>query len=377
VVKARECHQHWNGTAFAVALSMSSLPACRNNPMHVTDTHAATREMSEGWSARLGPPIGKALARATTACAAMLVLQFVAGCSATDDGGVGSADLERGTSIAVNETGIRMVMSARQEGGCTAAVVGPRRLLTAAHCVASLVPGEIDVLSGYGRRAEILVSRPGVRSGKWNDEKAFDTFIVERVELSPAWQGINPNFGKPECTQPVGCEEVLGHDVAFISTTTALGGAIIPVSTEPVLAAEPVTIYGGGRTAVNALFSEFRIKKGPSTVRPREFWTRDTSSSTSFGDNGIAAIGLLDTGNFLLSAGTVASPLNTVGVRLGDSGGPVIKNGRIVGVNSMTGAVFYNPHACLSGAHATWVQTRLCEPSEGERYDSRTGTCAP
>src|SRR4051812_29650311 len=92
--------------------------------------------------------------------------------------GLGSASTRTPVDVDVDVAPWRAVVRVQTEigGACTGALVGPRTVLTAAHCVfapgtgARLRPGSIHVLVGYERgryaghgRATLVVTGPGFR----------------------------------------------------------------------------------------------------------------------------------------------------------------------------------------------------------------------
>jgi Trypsin len=286
-------------------------------------------------------------------------------------------DLQFGKAIDTKETGFRLVTNEKASDGCTTTLVGRRLMVTAAHCVAERTPGVATVLGAYRPGSVVRISRPTSRSGKWEDERAFQKFTVAKTRLSPGWKGPNPNYPKDEKTECKGtdCFEFLGHDVAFIAVGEDIPGSVVPLSTKALEEEANVTLYGGGRIAPGASRDDFRLLKGASGIPARSYWITLSKQPNGNAERGANALALIDSGNFVISAGSDAAD-GAPNLQSGDSGGALVnESGRVVGVNSAVGDGVLNVHARFAGAHAAWIEENVC-PDAGKAFDEKSGTCS-
>jgi hypothetical protein len=323
---------------------------------------------------------------ATSFVATALTRSMIAILGATGTGLVGcneNADtiddaLQNGKAIGINESGIRLVTDVVASDGCTAALVGRRMLLTAAHCVADMTPKVTGVRETYLSNKTIRISKPGALAGKWEDNASFDTYVVNQTKISTGWVGVNPKFQsdpKAPCSG-TDCLNFLGHDVAFVSTTTDIDGTVLPISLEAFDDDAPVTIYGGGRLSPAASRDDFSLRKGVTTMLSRAYWVRfSQDKNPQFANHGITMLAQFDSGNFLMTAGSRLRDATTPNALKGDSGGAIVVLGRIVGVNSLGQPPFYQAHAPLAGLHAEWVRETLC-PAPEKPFSEAAGTCS-
>lgn len=213
-------------------------------------------------------------------------------------------------------------------GNCTAAKVGPRAILTAAHCIS-----QFDTLEPtYGPRSTIWVTnRKTVDSQSPLEGGAYVPVVVERIFQHPSW------------LTAIGTSRmVLGPypsaDVAIIILTTESAKRIkdIPtavVDTSSVMPNDPLVVMGYGcELGVYGPvdYSRVRLKIQPTNaISVKEALAPGREPSPDLGDR------VAD--NYLFTPGFM-SGARAASACPGDSGGPVYRNDgteqMIVGVNA-------------------------------------------
>jgi Trypsin len=286
-----------------------------------------------------------------------LVAVAVSGCAEVEVETTGS-NLEGGQSIDPKETGFRVMISAKRQT-CSVTLVGSRRLLTAAHCVAEMVPGKSVLDADYGPGATLRIPKLGILRANWNNKDAFLNVTVENTVISPGWVGQNPRWKPGGGCKGTDCLAVMGHDVAVISLTQDIEGAIVPVSTEAIRLDDKgqanVTIYGGGKKNGEEENFEFSLKKANTKLLSRSYWEKATPTTEVD-----AALVKLNLGTFVLTDARQMSPsldISLTKVREGDSGGALVFAGKVVGVNSLKADP--NLHAPLAGRYAQWIEENV------------------
>lgn len=217
---------------------------------------------------------------------------------------------------------------------CTAAKVGPRLFLTAAHCVAIGRPGRgtpvpDDFPPNEGVRDDYLPGEPLlINWGLDADDADQDEFTIVQTTIHPSW------WGCPLCQDPI-----LGSngaaDVAVIQI--AEDTPQIPearVELDPVPVGTQVVEVGWGceeRTNIDPnTLALGRYKTAAATTIPGSSIQHDDSPIT---DGQVAAVD----GAYLITAGH-AQDEDNASLCLGDSGGPLYlpnnSDPRVVGVNA-------------------------------------------
>jgi len=211
--------------------------------------------------------------------------------------------------------------------GCTAAAVGPRHLLTAAHCVLS---SSNSLNSAYEPSQVIKLSRGSAPIAE---------VVVERTHVSTSWFGV---CERAYCAISSVAGEQDAADVALIVVQDELPIPVTPVDLRPVEPGEAVVIAGYG------------CEQGIQVVEPgreptlRFADTEALDAEDALHDGSFMSEPKLPNmdGNYLLTPGPGAAVLAgdseaedfAAGLCPGDSGGPLFRREgdelRVVGVNA-------------------------------------------
>ncbi len=216
---------------------------------------------------------------------------------------------------------------------CTAAKVGPRLFLTAAHCVALGRPGREPPPEGFpangGLRSDYL---PGaellIHWGLDADDAEQAEFTIVETSIHPSW------WACPLCQDPI-LTQAGAADIAVIEI--AENTPQIPearVELDSIETGTPVVEVGWGcevRTNVDPNTLELgRYKREDATIIAGSAIQHDSSRIT---DEQVATVDA----SYLITAGH-AQDEDFASLCLGDSGGPLYlpdnSDPRIVGVNS-------------------------------------------
>ncbi|MCA9581071.1 MAG: trypsin-like serine protease [Myxococcales bacterium] len=228
------------------------------------------------------------------------------------------------------------------EGECTAARVGPRHILIAAHCVQAedgtkLLPAVAPIyLPGAKIRVTAANSLGRVR---WSH------LTVARTHVHPAWFDQCSLSG---CGFDHALRGEAPPDLAIIETVEEPPGAIAKIDFEPVRPGEKLIINGYGCEA--------------TALRP------DPAEGLKYARTKVIAgtVGLDAQYSYFETPGRAGD--GAASLCPGDSGGPVYREGnplRIVGVNSYytfdddSGVSETNLHARLSGGNhrvSSWIE---------------------
>jgi hypothetical protein len=273
------------------------------------------------------------------ALSASLLAMFglLSGCavSASDDGAGDSAESLGTTSeplIGGSQAQPGQFDATIRIPGCTAARVGPRHILTAAHCVMSLKTGQAYYTTGSVIR---------VTNAKVFDSTAVwtDMTLDAPPKVHPVW-GLECRDGCPNNTSAVA---PYAPDIAIITTTTSLPSnipqAFIDIASVP--ASTVVTLTGSG-------CEEYVGGPNPTTGRLKLQATYTQALAPASWD--ARYVGTY--GKDQLSWSASLCP--------GDSGGPLYRGNsgsvqRVVGVNAYytfndsSGVSYQNTHTRMSG----------------------------
>lgn len=237
--------------------------------------------------------------------------------------------------------------------GCTAAKIGPRTFITAAHCVYNYSTGGWAApFDGSGTL--YITNHPNPITGT--------TWMPASVEVVIPAPGYRLGcLGTPPCYHEV--MKATGPDVALFrinEETTWIPEASIEFNRR-LNSGEPVTLTGYGFESYSDLSS--RVPSDPAFADGRLKYTssgvEDAALPLSVGD----PAGAFTLFHFFSRGIAFGMP---AGINYGDSGGPVYSsNGKIVGINSAMGGSVASPfvpryhvHARLD-AEELWISANI------------------
>ncbi len=208
-------------------------------------------------------------------------------------------------------------------GECTAAKVGPRHLLTAAHCL--IDPATGSFLHPPGSAMEVTR----------HPSRGFASYEVAAVHVSPSWIDA---CEKTYCGISAVTTRLDAADVGLIVLERDLERVpVTSIDLRPLAEGDDVTILGFGCTEGVHLSSDT-----PDVARLRYATTRVVSAGNAIHEGSDVVAGDISTvsASYVLTSGPGGSKGDAprAGLCPGDSGGPLLRRsaGRlvVVGVNS-------------------------------------------
>jgi hypothetical protein len=247
------------------------------------------------------------------------------GCSSADptddaDDGDDGAALVDARLAALGE----LAAVVRIDSDCTASKIGPRLLLTAAHCIRD-AKGDVKLSYVAGREIPVLVRMP---DGKTNEVRA----AIEFAKVHPR---VKELCSVADCNGSAANAKRDAPDVAVIKTTKELVGvALMPIDGRPTAPGETVIETGFGCTdgAFSRKGDDDQLRTGPTTVVD--------ANATVHEGSPVNAAEAADLANvYVYTAGPAMKQNTGAGLCPGDSGGPLVRLGdrgrlSVIGVNA-------------------------------------------
>ena len=189
------------------------------------------------------------------------------------------------------------------ESYCSATWVGPQVMLTARHCVSGR--GATSIAVAFAEKIEL---KPIVGKSIAESDLTFSR-AVEVIILTPS----NSDASRSAAANDIGPDNV-SEDVALIRFKMTPPHATLSISTQTLKMNQSVTLAG---------FGSNEIKATSQTLIRRE------------GKNVVAAVNRMGGNNYWLANSTTNSNSSSEALSAaGDSGGPLIEGGKVVGVIS-------------------------------------------
>lgn len=274
------------------------------------------------------------VARARIAC---LTAALAAGCASPHEPSSGDEELVGGRAASSTDYPSAVLIRL----GCTAAKVGPRHVLTAAHCVEDGKARAIAAAYAPGQRLRVTTKERSSVPGQilWRIG-GFVEGTIERTEVPEAWSAALTAQG--DAVHVLGPEAP--PDVALITLTEASEGALRSIATAtvdltPVVPGDRLTIMGygcekgleAGVDLADLAVSALRLHD-TRALEPEKLLHRGSfvgSLTTDRGKNLLAS--------YLFTPGKSLDPAEA-SLCPGDSGGPVYRTGApadtLVGINA-------------------------------------------
>ena len=234
---------------------------------------------------------------------------LVAGCHASEDPIVtGDLDLIGGDEAHNAEIPATIGISRDNHHACTAARVGPRHLLTAAHCVWSASSLEVY----YDATHDVQLRFP---------DGTLAAYKVKAAHVHPLWSS---KCAETLCSASAVTAKLDAPDVAVLELEEEPKNlAQAKVDRTPFVPGDLVRVTGFGcTTGVHVADTNVAV-----ALRTAEQKVVEPGAAIHDGSFVEAADEPVYAGNYALTAGNA-------GLCPGDSGGPLYRNGSVVGVNA-------------------------------------------
>lgn len=280
---------------------------------------------------------------ALLASLAVTVISSLMACAPKEDSTQsGEADLVNGNSAQIGD----LPFNLHVVGNCTVTKVGPKLILTAAHCVLDTYKHKVRADFEPGVKMTVK-ARAGIETR---------TLVIAKTHVHPVTLAL--------CTRSSLCSPTAVYDapdVAVIEVTEEIEGVpIASVDVKTAETADPVTILGYGCTAKGG-YSDGVLRTSDVAISAEDALSKVDGYSGPTQRALIEQVG----NNFILTPGPRLAAANG-GLCPGDSGGPVLRRGTstIVGINSVVwwdvnGIPAVNWHARVDGKAAHGVAAWL------------------
>lgn len=249
-----------------------------------------------------------------------------------------------GSADQATESGV-MLVAMNDDGFCTATKIAPDLLITAAHC--------------FDESAKII----GFSNKQSNQSFKINKLSMKDVVIHPSYAALEANT---EYT-----ESIKVQDIAIVKVSRTPEFDAVPVREldfSEIAPGEELNFYGYGCSqSLNNLEGYFPFRKTAKV---------DSLSEECLSENHGVLTEFYQDLSSLIYKNNIVTPgqrrqSDSASLCLGDSGGPVMKNGKIVGINTLytfndltdegesaSGVSYLNLHARLSKAQG-WIQESM------------------